>query len=351
MGISLRDFSRKITELFARSGLDEPRVETRFFLREMTGLELEEQLARADLPLAEEMEADLWLKAKRRAAREPLAYISGEAWFYGRSFLVKANLLVPRPDSEVLVEAALEEIEEMVPDVSAAVKAQVLEVQEAKNQGAAQELIDMILREVPTTPDNKPLSILDSCCGTGCLGLSLLAELRDMDIAAGLHLVDLDDLALQTAKENAARLDLLDKVSLEKSDLWPARIDADVSAGTRLGVRAEPIRSPESDCKYDIILCNPPYIPGRDIFALMPEVAMWESKRALDGGPDGLDFYRRLADNCKDYLAGSGVMILELGAGQAEQVISLFQPAEQARIRLKKDYNGVQRALILKGHT
>ncbi len=275
----------------------------RLFLREVAGLALEEQLARADQPLAEEMAADLWSKAKRRADREPLAYIAGEAWFYGRSFLVQTGLLVPRSDSEVLIEAALEELFSLNPEPEA------------------------------MAAEKKRLHILDTCCGTGCLGLTLLAELKERGIPASLHLVDLEELALETAKANADRLGLTDLISFEKADLWPAK------DGSEAGVR------------YDVILSNPPYIPSGDISGLMPEVGVWESKRALDGGIDGLDFYRRLAHGYQDYLTDAGIVILELGAGQDEQAVALFQPAEQTWIRLRKDYSGQQRALILKGHT
>ncbi|HHU06994.1 MAG TPA: peptide chain release factor N(5)-glutamine methyltransferase [Clostridiaceae bacterium] len=317
---SLRGLSQKISELFTRSGLDDPWVETRFFLREVAGLTLEEQLAQADHPLAEETVSELWSKAKRRAAREPLAYITGEAWFYGRRFFVKAGLLVPRADSEVLIEAALDELRKLT-------------------------------SELPARSDKKPLRILDTCCGTGCLGLTLLAELNDMDIPACLHLIDLDDLALQTAKENADRLGLTEQISLEKADLWPARTVMDSEVFVEPEIRIGLAGKPEVYGRYDVILSNPPYILSADISGLMPEVAVWESKKALDGGVDGLEFYRRLAEGWQDYLSESGIMILELGAGQAEQVISLFDPAEQVWIRLREDYNGLQRALILKGHT
>ncbi len=290
MAISLSELGEEITDLFQAAGLEDARVEMRLFLRELAGLELEEQLSNPHKRISDEDYLDLMLKAKRRAAREPLAYIKGEAWFFGRSFLLAPGLLVPRPDSEVLLEEAI-----------------------------------ALLRRRPA----KRLKILDLCSGAGCLGLSLLAELTDRDIEAELLLSDKSKLALTYARKNARRLDLTAATAYEQADLWPRRQTAD------------------KDKSYDLLLCNPPYIPTAEIEALMPEVSCWEDRLALDGGPDGLDFYRRLKKGYNRFLAADGIMILELGAGQAEDVLKLFSAREQRRIYCKKDYNGIDRALVL----
>jgi release factor glutamine methyltransferase len=290
MSISLSDFVTELTELFARAGLDEPRREVRLFLREIAGLEPEIQFAKAKMRISEQQALSWRELAQRRALREPLAYLAGAAWFYGRSFRIMPGLLVPRRDSEVLIEAAL--------------------------------------AELPAPRGQQGLKILDTCCGCGCLGLTLLAELGERSDAT-LHLLDSSGIAVQTAEQNAAALSLQDRCTFEQGDIWPACAFA-------------------ANNKFDLIICNPPYIATADIADLMPEVKDFESHAALDGGEDGLAFYRRIAEEYRHYLKPEGLMVLELGAGQAEAVAELFA-AEMDRLAFYPDYGGHLRALVLRG--
>lgn len=290
MSISLSDFVTELTALFARSGLDEPRREVRLFLREIAGLEPEIQFTKSKMRISEQQALNWRKLAGRRARREPLAYLTGTAWFYGRSFQIMPGLLVPRQDSEVLIEAALAELPEP-----------------RRQQG---------------------LQILDTCCGCGCLGLTLLAELeKHKDIR--LHLLDSSETAVQTAEQNAVRLELQNRCTFEQGDIWPVCAFA-------------------AKNRFDLIICNPPYIATADIAGLMPEVRDFESHTALDGGEDGLAFYRRIAKEYRHYLEPEGIMVLELGAGQAEAVAELFA-AETDRLAFYPDYGGHLRALVLRG--
>ena len=215
----------------------------------------------------------------RRVAREPMAYILGRREFWGLSFAVTPATLIPRPDSETLLEAAL-----------------------------------------AARPDRTTVRrILDLGTGTGCL---LLAALTEFGGAYGIG-VDLGPAAAALAQRNAVALGLGPRAAFLAGD-WAAALDA----------------------RFDLVLCNPPYITSPDLAGLMPEVARYEPRAALDGGADGLDAYRAVLAALPALLAPGGVAVLELGAGQAPAVMALAEPGFIATPR--PDLSGQDRALILR---
>jgi release factor glutamine methyltransferase len=218
--------------------------------------------------------------AARRAAREPLALITGRREFWSLEFAVSPDTLVPRPDSETLIEAALAEFPHRA----------------------------------------TPLRVLDLGTGTGCL---LLAVLHEFPAAFGVG-VDRATPILALAWRNAASLGLADRTALLCGD-WMAALDA----------------------RFDLVLCNPPYIPAGEIAALMPEVALHEPRTALSGGADGLDAYRAIIPRLPVLLAPGGVAILEVGCGQAEDVGRLAT-TEGLSVRCRADLAGVDRALVMR---
>jgi release factor glutamine methyltransferase len=216
----------------------------------------------------------------RRCAREPLALILGRREFWSLDFAVSADTLIPRPESETLVESAL-----------------------------------------AAFPDrDKPRAILDLGTGTGCL---LLAALHEFPRAFGVG-VDRSAAAAGLAARNAAALGLAGRAAFLCAD-WDTPL-----AG-----------------RFDLVLCNPPYIPTSDIDGLMPEVARYEPRSALDGGTDGLNGYRRVFTSLSCRLTEGGVAILELGQGQAESVAGLAQAAGLAA-EARADLLGITRALVLR---
>ena len=215
----------------------------------------------------------------RRAAREPLALILGHREFWSLDFAVSPATLIPRPDSETLIEAAL----------------------------AARPARASVAR------------ILDLGTGTGCL---LLAALSEFPAAFGLG-VDCVPAAAALAAANAAALGLAGRAAF-LCGRWGAAL-----AG-----------------RFDLILCNPPYIPSLEIEGLMPEVARFEPISALDGGTDGLAAYRVLIPALPALLADSGLAVLELGAGQDQAVAALARDAGFAPT-LRADLAGIPRALVL----
>lgn len=208
----------------------------------------------------------------RRMTHEPMQYIIGEQEFMGFVFQVNENVLIPRQDTEVLVELAMK-------------------VCEGK-------------------------SILDVCTGSGCIAISL-AKLTNPCKVTGL---DLSEKALEVARVNAKALNT--EVDFICSDMF-----SNVSE------------------TYDVIVSNPPYIPTKEIYTLMPEVRDYEPRMALDGTEDGLKFYRILACKAKQYFNGKGSLFLEIGCEQAQEVHDLLLQNGYYNIKVTKDYAGLDRVV------
>jgi release factor glutamine methyltransferase len=216
----------------------------------------------------------------RRAAREPLALIVGRREFWSLDLAVSPATLIPRPDTEALIEAA----------------------------------------RATFTPRAPPRRVLDLGTGSGCL---LLAALSEFPPAFGVG-ADRSFAAAALAARNAAMLGLAGRTAFLCAD-WGAALSG----------------------LFDLILCNPPYIPSGQIDGLMPEVARHEPRTALDGGPDGFLHYRRLIPDVARLLAPGGAAILEVGAGQAEAVVGLARDAGFAS-ESHRDLSGIPRALVLR---
>jgi release factor glutamine methyltransferase len=227
------------------------------------------------------MESGAWSALlERRAAREPLAFITGRRGFWTLDMAVSPATLIPRPDSETLLAAA----SHLFPTAGAVGR------------------------------------ILDLGTGTGCL---LLAALSEFPRAFGVG-VDIAPAAAALAAGNAAANGLSGRCAFLAAD-WAAALSA----------------------SFDLVLCNPPYIPSDDIGSLMPEVARHEPIRALDGGADGLDSYRSVIASLPSLLAPGGAAILELGQGQAEPVRALAEAAGLHYLGVEADLSGIARALRL----
>ncbi len=273
--MTVGDALRHGAEMLSAAGVEAPRLEARLLLAHAAGLRQDALLRDRDASV--EMAPYAALLA-RRAAREPLALITGEQEFWSLPFAVSGDTLIPRPDSETLIEAAL-----------------------------------------AARPDRAGTrSILDLGTGTGCL---LLAALTEYPAAWGIG-VDLSPGTAALARRNAAALGLSSRAAMLCAH-WDDALDG----------------------RFDLVLSNPPYIPGADIAGLMPEVALHEPRRALDGGPDGLDAYRALLRRMPALLQPGGTAVLELGAGQAAAVRGL---AEGWTAALRRDLAGIERAIVLR---
>ena len=220
----------------------------------------------------------------RRLERQPTAYITGNREFWSLDFHVTPDVLIPRPETEVLVEIALS--------------------------------LAMAARSA------KPLRIMDLGTGSGAIAVALARELAGAEIFAS----DVFPAALAVAKDNAARNHVGGKIKFVLGDLF----------------EAIPVEQP-----VDLVVSNPPYIRRSDIDTLEPEVSRWEPRGALDGGLDGLDYYRRIAAQAFGYLAENGAVAVEIGAGMGVAVAQLFQDAAAcAEVEIYKDYAGNDRVVV-----
>ena len=221
----------------------------------------------------------------RRRAGEPVAYILGEKEFMGLMFKVTPDTLVPRPDTEILVQAAVDEL-----------KAQ-------------------------TEGNEEPARLVDIGTGSGAVCLSVLSLLDGVTADT----VDISPAARAVAEENAAALGLEARVKFHTGDLL----------------------APVAGQQFTAILSNPPYIPVADIAELAPEVRCKEPMTALAGGVDGLDFYRRLCTEAPAMLTENGFMAFEVGIDQAEAVAALAEDNPLiGRTEIRKDYAGIDRVVL-----
>ena len=219
-----------------------------------------------------------------RANRIPLQHILGEAWFRGLSFAVDEDVLIPRHDTETLVEA--------------------------------------VLREAKTFPAAP--SVLDLCTGSGCIAVCLAVEGDFASVTAA----DISHEAVNIARENAAKNGVEEKILFAEGDLFRAKTKSEKSLSRR---------------SYDIICANPPYVPTAEIDELEPEVRDHDPLLALDGGADGLDFYRRLAKEAGAHLNDGGEILLEIGCEQGEAVMQIFAETGWHEGRIEKDLAGRDR--------
>lgn len=241
-----------------------------------------EQLYRdMSLYVSAELEKRVDDLVRRRLAGEPVAYIIGEWEFYGLPLDISRDVLIPRSDTELLAERA---------------------IQRAREAGEGARVLDL-------------------CAGSGCVGLAVAANVPDCRVVMG----ELSEGALRICKQNVRRNSLNARV-------------------TCLSVDA--LEAPSSSLwDFDVIVCNPPYIPSGDIDGLDPSVKDYEPHEALDGGADGLDFYRAVASRWKSALRLGGCLLFEVGMGQAPQVEELMAQNGYEGIQTAQDAQGIWRVV------
>ena len=280
LGASVDAARRHLAREFRSHGLDTPELDARVLVGHALGLDHAALASQSRRVLSSEEANAVAALASRRLAREPVARIVGNKEFWGLPLRLNADTLLPRPETETVVEAAL-----------AAVKDR----------------------------RSRALRIADLGTGSGALLLALLSELPG---AFGVG-TDISLPALDCARDNARALGLGSRAAFVACDYGAAL------AG-----------------EVDLVVSNPPYVVSGDIATLQSEVRDFDPRRALDGGPDGLDGYRAIAADAHRLLSGTGILVLELGLGQCEAVTALFAAAGLAPEAVKNDLSGVARALI-----
>ena len=269
------DLKKKIQKLFEEKGIDE--------LSDIDWIMVEVlKVKRSFLPFVTDISAsqeqEIMQAVSKRLEHIPIAYIFGKTEFFGREFRVDSNVLIPRMDTEVLVERLIHDIKQ----------------------------------------SQKELSVLDIGTGSGAIAITVKKETN-----AKVFAVDVSEKALEVAKQNAKNLEA--DVLFIQSDLFES----------------------VSDLKVDIVVSNPPYIETDVVQTLDKEVVNNEPILALDGGTDGLDFYKRIIKDAKQHLNAGGKVYFEIGYNQAESVSKLLEK-DYEDIEVIKDYEGNDRVVIAK---
>lgn len=272
-------------QFFSAKGIENPRLDAEVLLVHLLKKERIYLYVHFDEPLEMRELAAFRALVRKRAAHIPVALILGEKEFMGLRLSVTEATLVPRPDTEILVQAAIDRLKARQEETGA------------------------------------PAHFADIGTGTGAVALAVLHYLAK----STAETVDISSAACEVAQRNAAALALTDRITFHTGDLL----------------------APLAGKTFDAILSNPPYIPDADIASLAPEVQRFEPHAALSGGADGLDFYRRLTKDAPAMLEAGGFMALEVGIHQAKAVVALMKVNPRiGRTEILRDYAGVERVVV-----
>lgn len=295
---------RECRGLLTQAGIEAARHEAALLISHHSGYSVAKLYSHPELPLEAAVNLAVRRDLQRRLNHEPMAYILGSWDFYGLTFDVGPGVLIPRPETERLVETAKDQAVLRFPD-------------------------RLWAGQVEKTP---PLRVLDTCTGSGCVGIATAFALQAAGFAVDLTVLETDPLAATFARRNLDRQGLGDIPSDQPGQL----------AGTP-PIQARLILAdlwPAPGPVFDVITANPPYIVQSVLQELMPDVRDHEPQLALDGGVDGLDFYRRLVQESPAFLAQPGLLLLEHGYDQADALARLLAINGFNDLLLVHDYAG-----------
>ena len=275
---------QKSADFLGQRGVESPRLQTELLLAHLLKMPRMKLYLNFERTLTPAETDVLRELVKRRGRREPLQHITGSTSFCGLEIAVNRHVLIPRPETEILAELGWQFL---------------------------------------ATLNAQPSTALDFGTGSGCIAIALAAKCPAAKIVA----IDISADALVLATQSAARNNVAEKIRFLQSDNFAAL---------------------PADTRFDLIVSNPPYIPSAEITTLQPEVRDFDPRGALDGGADGLDFYRLLAAKVKSLLKPDGKIMLEFGDGQAEAIRKIFENEKWVVEAMKDDYSHRARILIAK---
>lgn len=276
---TLQEFRRELKQLFLQYPIESPDTDAGLLLMQVLGLN-KTQLLTQNFTLTREQESHLLTLANRRIQGEPVHYILGSCPFLDLEFYVNSATLIPRPETELLVEA--------------------------------------VSKRLSAYPE--PLTLWDIGCGSGCIGISLAYSHKSLQVVE----LDISSQALKTAEKTAEKYNLANRIRF---------VEHDILSGM-----------PESLPMPQVIVSNPPYIPSKDIAGLQTEVRDYEPVSALDGGEDGLNFYRKIIQDAP--LPSGGLLAFEIGYDQGEAVTVLMKSSGYENIELLQDLSGLDRIVL-----
>jgi release factor glutamine methyltransferase len=285
--VTVLEVIQRSTEFLKNKGVESPRLQTELLLAHLLSMPRMQLYLNFERKLSERELEEFRELIKRRGQREPLQHIVGSTCFCGLELSVNRHVLIPRPETELLVERGW-----------------------------------TFLNSLNT--QHSSLSSLDLGTGSGCLAITLAVHCPEGRIIA----TDISAQALELAGQNAARHNMLDRIDFLQGDAFAVF---------------------ESPRPFDLIISNPPYIATAEIQTLQVEVRDHDPREALDGGPDGLAFYRRIADEAAPFLKPGGKIMLEFGDGQAQSVRQVFESQKWIVEAIIEDYTQRPRILIAHG--
>jgi release factor glutamine methyltransferase len=280
--VTVLEAIQKSTDFLGKKNVESPRLQTELLLAHLLKMPRMKLYLNFDRALSATETDGLRELVKRRGLREPLQHITGSTSFCGHEIAVNRHVLVPRPETELLAERG---------------------------------------REFLTSTKLPAPTVLDFCTGSGCIAIALAAGCPEVHITA----TDISTDALALAAENARRNAVAERIAFLAGDGLSA-----VTAGV----------------KFDLVVSNPPYIPSGEIAGLDPEVRDFDPRLALDGGADGLDFYRRLAREAAAFLKPGGKLMVEFGDDQAEAIKKLLTDENWIVEEVREDYSHRARILV-----
>jgi release factor glutamine methyltransferase len=279
--VTVLEAIQKSSDFLAKKNVESPRLQVELLLAHLLKMPRMKLYLNFDRALSPSEIDSLRELVKRRGQREPLQHIVGSTSFCGYEIAVNRHALIPRPETEMLAELGWQFL---------------------------------------STINSQLSTALDFGTGTGCIAIALASKCPNAKITATDISVD----ALALAKQNAEKNNVAERIEFLQGDGFAAL---------------------SSNSQFDLVISNPPYIPSAEIETLQPEVRDFDPLAALDGGADGLDFYRRLAAEAKSFLKPDGKIMLEFGDGQADAIKRIFENEKWIVEAVRDDYS--QRARIL----
>ena len=280
--MKIKEALKKANQILIQNSIDEVFLKSRILLAHILNVEKEYLIIHDDEVLLSLQENEFFEKVNKLCSGVPIQYLTNSQEFMGVNFYVDKNVLIPQPDTEILVENVISIIKNL--------------------QKSCQ----------------KEITVLDLCTGSGIIGVCLKKYLQNVNVLSS----DISSNALEIAKKNANLQNV--KIDFIKSDLFE-----------------------NIDEKFDVIVTNPPYIKTDKINELSKEVKN-EPRLALDGGQDGLDFYRKIIKESTNFFRKTGYLALEIGYDQKEAVENLFKNFKYKEIKIFKDLSDIERVIIAK---
>ncbi len=293
---------QKSTDFLGKKNVESPRLQTELLLAHLLKMPRMKLYLNFDRALTAAETDGLRELVKRRGLREPLQHIIGSTSFCGFEIAVSRQVLVPRPETELLAELGWQFL---------------------------------------STLNSQLSTCLDFCTGSGCIAIAIAAKCPQAKIFA----TDISTEALALAKENAERNNVGERIEFLAGDGFAA-LPVVAQASSLCVSKNELTGKMPVPLRFDLIVSNPPYIPSAEIATLDPEVRDFDPRLALDGGADGLDFYRKLAAEAKTFLKPDGKIMVEFGDGQADAIKKIFESEKWVVEAVREDYSHRARIII-----